>query len=99
MFQVPTSPRMGVTGLYGAMIATMMESLLKSHGFGATVAPVSSMQVIVGLPRPGTRVFWTATTAAVSALDPGTQGVAPAHGCTDVTRAISRAAWDTPLYL
>src|SRR6476661_10728163 len=94
-----SEPRIGVIGLYGAVTVTWTESLLKSHGSdGGTGCPVLSTHAKVGLVRPGIRPFWILTTVVVSALGgvPGAQGVAPAHGWTDVTRAISRAAWDTP---
>jgi hypothetical protein len=68
MVHVPVRWRIGVTGEYGAVIVTWIESLLKSHGSGATAFPAASMQVKLGSPKPGISRFWTATTAAVSAL-------------------------------
>src|SRR6476620_6752526 len=95
-----SEPRIGVIGLYGAVTVTWTESSAKLHGlFGVPVLSTHLMSVATFIERPGIRPFWMLMTVAVSALDPGVHGVGPAHGWTDVTRAISRAAWDTPLNL
>ena len=56
-----------------------------------------STQAIVGSPRLGMRLFWVAMTAFVSALRPAFV-VKSGPAWAAVTRAISRAAWATPLY-
>ena len=59
-----------------------------------TAAPAMSTQAYEETESPGTRPRWAATAAWVSGLAPR----APSPGWTLVARAISRAAFDDPLY-
>ncbi len=94
-FQIPMSPRSGVIGLYGDTVMTLTQ-LPGTQPVVMTV-PSMSTQVIVGSWRFGMSPFWVAMTAFVSLLRPDGFVKSP-PGWTLVTRAISRAAWATPLY-